>query len=246
MSITRIGAGARMSQAVVHGNTVYLAGVVADNPVPSVAKQTSQILKSIDKLLKHAGTSKAKILKANIWLSDIRTFDEMNKVWDAWMPQGCTPGYVVLICSMTRCKGVLAPFGICTDDELALSERCGRLPCRVSNMCMCGQGRQRHFSQHYTAAASIMWNGAGSGMQRNSSKPAAPSNSLNSAAVRSRPPFCTIMLRSDSIASGAQASSSNARSTMSSVAWWFIDRRIVFKIFETCSSFQSWRTRDRI
>lgn len=91
MSITRIGAGARMSQAVIHGNTVYLAGVVADNPVPSVAKQTSQILKSIDKLLKQAGTSKAKILKANIWLSDIRTFDEMNKVWDGWVAKGNAP-----------------------------------------------------------------------------------------------------------------------------------------------------------
>lgn len=91
MTITRIGVGPRMSQAVVHGDTVYLAGQVADNPVPSVEKQTKQVLRNIDKLLKQCGTSKAKILKANIWLSDIRSFDEMNKVWDAWVAKGNTP-----------------------------------------------------------------------------------------------------------------------------------------------------------
>lgn len=91
MTITRIGVGPRMSQAVVHGDTVYLAGQVADNPVPSVEKQTKQVLRNIDKLLRQCGTSKAKILKANIWLSDIRSFDEMNKVWDAWVAKGNTP-----------------------------------------------------------------------------------------------------------------------------------------------------------
>ena len=50
-----------------------------------------QILAQIDKILKQAGSSKAKLLKANIWLSDIRTVDDMNKVWDAWVPAGCAP-----------------------------------------------------------------------------------------------------------------------------------------------------------
>jgi len=91
MTIRRIGVSPRMSQAVIHGDTVYLAGQVAGNPVPSVEKQTKQVLAQIDKLLKQAGTSKAKLLKANIWLSDIRTFDEMNQVWDSWVVQGDTP-----------------------------------------------------------------------------------------------------------------------------------------------------------
>jgi enamine deaminase RidA (YjgF/YER057c/UK114 family) len=89
--IKRLQAGPRMSQAVIHGDTVHLAGQVAGNPVPSVEKQTRQILAQIDKLLKQAGSSKAKLIKANIWLSDIRTFDEMNKVWDTWVVQGNTP-----------------------------------------------------------------------------------------------------------------------------------------------------------
>ena len=83
--IQRIGVGARLSDAVVHGDTVYLAGQVADKPVPSAAKQTQQILKNIDKLLKQCGSDKSKILKCNIWLSDIRYYDEMNKVWDQWV-----------------------------------------------------------------------------------------------------------------------------------------------------------------
>jgi enamine deaminase RidA (YjgF/YER057c/UK114 family) len=91
MAIERLQPGPRMSQGVVHGNTVYLAGQVAANPVASVARQTRQILGQIDKLLKAAGTSKAKLLTANIWLTDIRGFAEMNEVWDAWVSPGNTP-----------------------------------------------------------------------------------------------------------------------------------------------------------
>jgi enamine deaminase RidA (YjgF/YER057c/UK114 family) len=91
MTIKRIEAGPRMSQAVVHNGVVDLAGQVADDPVPSVGQQTRQILAKIDRLLKAAGTDKSKLIKANIWLSDIRTFDEMNKEWDAWVSPGNTP-----------------------------------------------------------------------------------------------------------------------------------------------------------
>ena len=91
MTITRIEPGQRLSQAVVHGNTVYLAGQVAENPVPSVTRQTQQILKRIDKHLKAAGSNKSKILSVNIWLSDIRTFDEMNAVWDKWVSKDNKP-----------------------------------------------------------------------------------------------------------------------------------------------------------
>jgi enamine deaminase RidA (YjgF/YER057c/UK114 family) len=89
--IQRIQIGARLSQAVVHGNTVYLAGIVADDAKADVPEQTGQILKKIDDLLKAAGTSKEKILTAQIWLSEIRYFDQMNSVWDPWIPKGHTP-----------------------------------------------------------------------------------------------------------------------------------------------------------
>jgi enamine deaminase RidA (YjgF/YER057c/UK114 family) len=93
MSIQRIAVGPRMSKAVVHGDTVYLAGQVADKAAgKSVAEQTQEILGIIDGLLAEAGTDKSKLLMVNIWLSDMSTFAEMNGVWDKWVVAGQTPG----------------------------------------------------------------------------------------------------------------------------------------------------------
>lgn len=92
MSIQRHEVGARMSKAVVHGNTVYLAGIVADKAKgQSVADQTRDILGQIDGLLAKAGTDKSKLLSANIWITDMANFAEMNGVWDAWVSPGNTP-----------------------------------------------------------------------------------------------------------------------------------------------------------
>lgn len=92
MSITRIGVGKRMSAAVVHGDTVYLAGQVADAAAgKSVTEQTTEILATIDRLLAEAGSDKTKMLMVNIFLADMATFPEMNAVWDGWVPQGATP-----------------------------------------------------------------------------------------------------------------------------------------------------------
>lgn len=93
MSIKRIAPGPRMSKAVVHGDTVYLAGQVADKAAgKSVAEQTKEILGIIDGLLAEAGSDKSKLLMVNIWLSDMSTFAEMNGVWDKWVIAGQTPG----------------------------------------------------------------------------------------------------------------------------------------------------------
>jgi enamine deaminase RidA (YjgF/YER057c/UK114 family) len=87
MSITRIEPGKRFCLAVTHGNTVYLAGQVAEKTAgQSVTAQTTEILATIDRLLASAGTDKTKMLMVNIWLTDIGTFGELNAVWDAWVP----------------------------------------------------------------------------------------------------------------------------------------------------------------
>jgi enamine deaminase RidA (YjgF/YER057c/UK114 family) len=92
MSIRRIGVGPRMSAAVVHGDTVYLAGQVANKAKgASVAEQTREILSIIDGILAEAGTDKTKLVSANIWLVDISTFAEMNGEWDKWVAPGHTP-----------------------------------------------------------------------------------------------------------------------------------------------------------
>ncbi len=92
MSIRRIGTGPRMSAAVVHGNTIYLAGQVADKTKGAgVAEQTAEVLSIIDRLLAEGGSDKSKILSATIYLPDISTFAQMNGEWDKWASAGNTP-----------------------------------------------------------------------------------------------------------------------------------------------------------
>lgn len=90
MSIERHKTGTRMSQAVVHGDTVYLAGQVGTADAP-VTEQTREILAKIDDLLAATGSNRSSLLQAIIWLADMRDFDAMNSVWDAWVPAGAAP-----------------------------------------------------------------------------------------------------------------------------------------------------------
>ena len=92
MAIQRHDIGPRMSKAVVHGDTIYLAGLTADKTRgKSVTEQTREILSLIDGYLAQCGSDKSKLLRTNIWLADMSTFNEMNAVWDAWVSPGNTP-----------------------------------------------------------------------------------------------------------------------------------------------------------
>lgn len=87
--IQRFQQNQRMSQMVIHGDTIYLAGQVAEGD--SVAAQTQACLDQIDALLAEGGSDKSRILSAQIWLADISDFAEMNGVWDAWVSPGNAP-----------------------------------------------------------------------------------------------------------------------------------------------------------
>jgi enamine deaminase RidA (YjgF/YER057c/UK114 family) len=90
--IKRIEPGARLSEAVVYNGIIYTAGVVADKTMgKSVLEQTREVLDQIDELLAKVGSDKTRILKANIWLADISTRNQMNEAWDAWVVAGKTP-----------------------------------------------------------------------------------------------------------------------------------------------------------
>ncbi len=90
MTIKRLGTVQRMSQIVVHQQTIYLAGQVGD-PAKDVAGQTEDVLQKIDSLLEQANSDKNHILQATIWLADMKDFASMNAVWDAWVPAGHAP-----------------------------------------------------------------------------------------------------------------------------------------------------------
>jgi enamine deaminase RidA (YjgF/YER057c/UK114 family) len=91
MPIERLHVGPRLSQIAIHGNVLYSAGIVADDPSADAAGQTRQILARIDQYLAEGGSDKTKILSATIWLADIKDYAAMNGVWDAWVAKGNTP-----------------------------------------------------------------------------------------------------------------------------------------------------------
>ena len=91
MSIARHDPTAILSNAVVHGEMVYLAGVVAKNLDQDVKGQTRQILDEIDRLLAKCGSGKSKVLSATIWVTDIRNRAPMNEVWTEWVDKKNLP-----------------------------------------------------------------------------------------------------------------------------------------------------------
>ncbi|PIE13661.1 MAG: hypothetical protein CSA70_05220 [Rhodobacterales bacterium] len=88
--IIRQQTGQRMSQIVTHGDTIYLCGQVGTAGA-SVTQQTRDCLDRIDALLAEAGSDNTRILQCIIWLADMADFEEMNAVWDAWVPEGHAP-----------------------------------------------------------------------------------------------------------------------------------------------------------
>jgi enamine deaminase RidA (YjgF/YER057c/UK114 family) len=91
MSVQRFHVGKRLSEMVVHGDTIYLAGQVASDPKAHVAEQVRQVLAQIDKLLAEAGSDKSRILSATIYLPDMSDFPALNAAWEEWVPAGHCP-----------------------------------------------------------------------------------------------------------------------------------------------------------
>ena len=83
--IKRLHAGARYSEASIHAGVVYLAGQVAVGGGTTIESQVAEVLASIDQLLAEAGTSKARILMAQIYLADMADYAGLNSVWDRWV-----------------------------------------------------------------------------------------------------------------------------------------------------------------
>ncbi|MFO0209028.1 MAG: RidA family protein [Betaproteobacteria bacterium] len=102
MGIQRIGTGARMSEAVVYNGICWLAGQVADDASQDIVGQTRQVLGAIDALLAQAGTSKAHLLAAQIFLTDMADFAGMNAVWDEWIKDDGKPARATVEAALAR------------------------------------------------------------------------------------------------------------------------------------------------
>lgn len=111
MSFSRYHSNTRMSQMVIHGDTIYLAGQVARDDDASIGVQTQQVLDKIDALLAEAGVDKRNILSAQIWLANITQFAEMNLVWDAWVAPEAAPARACIEARLAN-PGLLVEIGI--------------------------------------------------------------------------------------------------------------------------------------
>ena len=91
MTITRIEPSKRLSAAVKHNDTLYIAGQTADTEAGTIEVQTKEVLAKLDDLLKKGGSSKAKLLAVNVYLSNISDFAAMNAIYDAWLDTDYKP-----------------------------------------------------------------------------------------------------------------------------------------------------------
>ena len=91
MTIKRVNTGKRLSEAVVHGDTVYLAGLVPDDGSKDIGGQTEEVLAKIERALRQAGSEKSKLISAQIFLPSMADFAGMNAVWEKWIAPGQAP-----------------------------------------------------------------------------------------------------------------------------------------------------------
>ena len=101
-AITRIGTADRLSKIVIHKETVYLCGQVADNADAPIGPQTENVLAKVDTLLEEAGSGRDHILSATIYLRDMKEFAGMNAVWDRWVPKGHAPARACMEARLAR------------------------------------------------------------------------------------------------------------------------------------------------
>ncbi len=100
--LERHATNARMSQIVVHGETIYLSGQVPDTPTAEISKQTKEVLAKIDRLLAQVGAQNSDLLSATVWLTDMSDFAAFNEVWDNWIPANCAPARACVQAGLAR------------------------------------------------------------------------------------------------------------------------------------------------
>lgn len=102
MTIKRKETKKRMSKVVIHNETIYLCGQVAEDATKGIQEQTKTMLDKVDVLLEQSGSDKEHILSATIYIKSTDHFTEMNEIWDSWVPEGHAPARACVQASMAR------------------------------------------------------------------------------------------------------------------------------------------------
>lgn len=81
------------SQAIVHGDTVYVSGQGPADPdsreveVESIEDQTAQTLENIGAILEAAGSSLDNVVKANVYVTDMDNYEAVNEMYAEYMSE---------------------------------------------------------------------------------------------------------------------------------------------------------------
>jgi enamine deaminase RidA (YjgF/YER057c/UK114 family) len=102
MDIKRLHVGKTLSEVAIHNGTVYLAGQIAEDTTQNIQAQTREVLGHVDRLLAEAGSDKSRILMCQIFISDVKDFDDMNAVWKEWVAGGHSPPRATVQAKMIR------------------------------------------------------------------------------------------------------------------------------------------------
>ncbi|MBF7096283.1 Rid family detoxifying hydrolase [Alkalibacter mobilis] len=74
------------SQAIEYNGIIYVSGIIAIDPLSgtltgNVTEQTERILTSLKEILISAGSSMDKVIKATIFLKDVKDFEKVNAIY---------------------------------------------------------------------------------------------------------------------------------------------------------------------
>ncbi|MCQ9122549.1 hypothetical protein BKG91_04830 [Rodentibacter caecimuris] len=92
MTIKRIHSSERFCEVSIYNGVAYFAGQVPEKTLEKDAyEQTKEVLLLIDKLLAEIGSHKGNILNAQIFLSDMKDYQQLNQAWDEWVDRSNPP-----------------------------------------------------------------------------------------------------------------------------------------------------------
>lgn len=89
--ITRTETGPIFSRAVEYHGFIFTAGITPRDLDADMEAQTASVLAQIDALLEVHGTDKTQLLQAQIWLKHMGDREVLNRLWEAWLPEGLAP-----------------------------------------------------------------------------------------------------------------------------------------------------------
>lgn len=106
MDLIRNNPGVKLSESVQAGNMIYLSGKLPADLSQDIDIQAASLLSVLEDTLKRAGSDKAHIVFAQIFLKHSTDAAKFNEHWNAWLPVNEAPARICVEANMLN-KDVL-------------------------------------------------------------------------------------------------------------------------------------------